>query len=213
MKPVVSLRKVEKRFGGRTVIAGVDLDVERGRTYALVGPNGCGKSVLLKLMCGLLEPSSGTVTIDPQYLDRGRTYPDRFGAMIDGPAYLPDRTGFQNLLDLARIRKRIDEDGVRDVLNEIGLDPASRTKAKAFSLGMKQRLGLAQAFMEDPEVLLLDEPFNALDQPSVERLTELIRERQARGVTIVFTSHYRIHVDELSDEVLEIRDGRVSVQA
>ena len=209
MNPVVSLRNVEKRFGGRTVIAGVDLEIERGRTYALVGPNGCGKSVLLKLMCGLLEPSSGEVTIDPQYLDRGRAYPDKFGAMIDGPAYLPDRTGMQNLLELARIRKRIDAEGVRDALNEIGLDPASRTKAKAFSLGMKQKLGLAQAFMEDPEVLLLDEPFNALDDVSSARVTEMIRQRRDAGVTIVFTSHYRIHVDELSDEVFELRDGRL----
>jgi len=204
---VISLRNVEKRFGPRPVIRGVDLQIARGRTYALVGANGSGKSVLLKLMCGLIAPTSGEVVIDPTLLDRRRTYPDRFGAMIDGPPFLPDRTATQNLLDLAKIRNRIGPDGVRQVLERVGLDPDSKTKAKSFSLGMKQKLGIAQALMEDPEVLLLDEPFNALDQPSVERLTEIIRERQAAGTTIVFTSHYRIHVDELADEVLEIVDG------
>jgi ABC-2 type transport system ATP-binding protein len=207
--PIITLTDVTKGFRGATLFEGVDLALERGRTYGLVGPNGCGKSVLFKLICGFLRPDAGVIDIDPALLSPGRTFPDRFGAIIDGPAYLAHRTGLENLTELAAIRKRITADEVRDAMRGMGLDPDSRTRVRSHSLGMKQKLSLAQALMERPEVLLLDEPFNALDVESVERLTaELLRQKDI-GTTILFTSHEREHIDALSDEVLEISGGRI----
>ncbi|MBF4618553.1 ABC transporter ATP-binding protein [Clavibacter sp. VKM Ac-2873] len=207
--PIITLTGVTKVFRGNTLFQGVDLALERGRTYGLVGPNGCGKSVLFKLICGFMRPDSGVIDIDPDLLSPGRTFPDRFGAIIDGPAYLAHRTGLQNLTELAAIRKRITVDEVRDAMRAMGLDPDSRTRVRSYSLGMKQKLSLVQALMERPEVLLLDEPFNALDAESVERLTAELRRQQGLGTTILFTSHEREHIDALSHEVLEITGGRI----
>ena len=207
--PIITLTGVTKGFRGVPLLDGVDLALERGRTYGLVGPNGCGKSVLFKIILGFLRPDAGIVDIDPALLSPGRTFPDRFGAIVDGPAYLAHRTGLQNLTELAAIRKRITVDEVRESMREMGLDPDSRTRVRSYSLGMKQKLSLCQALMERPEVLLLDEPFNALDAESVARLTAELRRQQGIGTTILFTSHEREHIDALSDEVLEISGGRI----
>jgi ABC-2 type transport system ATP-binding protein len=207
--PIITLAGVTKRFRGNTLFEGVDLALERGRTYGLVGPNGSGKSVLFKIILGFLRPDAGVVDIDPTLLSPGRTFPDGFGAIVDGPAYLAHRTGLQNLTELAAIRKRITVDEVRDAMRGMGLDPDSRTRVRSYSLGMKQKLSLTQALMERPQVVLLDEPFNALDAESVERLTVELRRQQDIGTTILFTSHEREHIDALSHEVLEITGGRI----
>lgn len=208
--PIITLTGVTKGFRGVPLLDGVDLALERGRTYGLVGPNGCGKSVLFKIILGFLRPDAGVVDIDPALLSPGRTFPDRFGAIIDGPAYLAHRTGLQNLTELAAIRKRITVDEVRESMREMGLDPDSRTRVRSYSLGMKQKLSLCQALMERPEVLLLDEPFNALDAESVERLREILVAEKAKGTTIVFTSHRDSDIEMLSDEVLRVEGGRVT---
>ncbi|MFC6356739.1 ABC transporter ATP-binding protein [Luethyella okanaganae] len=206
---VIQFNGVSKTYRGQSVLANVTLSIEAGRTYGVVGPNGAGKSVLLRLMCGLTLPSTGEVIIHPDYLDKHRTYPDRFGVAIDGPAYIPSLSAEAQLLELARIRNRIGLAEVRDVLKEIGLNAPLRKKARAYSQGMKQKLSLAQAFMESPDVLLLDEPFNALDRESMHRVKDLIHARHRAGATIVFTSHHGADIDELTDEVFEIDAGAV----
>jgi ABC-2 type transport system ATP-binding protein len=206
---VISLQNVTKQFKGNVVLESVSFDVEEGNTYAVVGPNGSGKSVLLLLSCGLLTPESGTVRVDPRYLSGNRTFPERFGISINGPAYLANRTAEQNLLQLASIRNAIGLPEIRNTLDRVGLSPRPRQKVSTFSMGMKQKLALAQALMEDPDVLLLDEPFNALDQESSLRITTILGELKAMGKTIVFTTHSSQDVEELSDHVLEIADSTV----
>ena len=210
---LVELIDVSKAFKGAPVLSGVSLSIERGHCYGLVGPNGSGKSVLMQIMCGLILPDFGSVKIDPSLLTGDRTFPDKFGISINGPAYLPGSSAIENLLDLASIRKRATVLDCKAVLVSVGLDPDSAQRVRNFSLGMKQKLSLAQAFMEDPEVLLLDEPFNALDENSVKRMTELLREKLSADVTIVMTSHHKDEIESLCDVHLSISNGLVRTSA
>lgn len=203
---VIDVRDITVRLGGFRLYADASMRIERGATYALTGHNGSGKSVLLKLICGFMTPDSGEVWVDPAYLSPRRTFPDKFGITIDGPAYLPGRSGIENLLDLARIRRRIGMPEIRRAMERVGLDPDTRQRVRNYSLGMKQKLSLAQALMESPDVLLLDEPFNALDEESTQLVKTVLREEQARGVTILFTSHSRADVSDLTDRVYRVAD-------
>ncbi|MCZ4066908.1 ABC transporter ATP-binding protein [Microbacterium sp. H37-C3] len=209
MNNVVEVRDVSVTLGGIDLYRGATLNLRRGATVALTGPNGSGKSVLLKVICGFVTPDSGSVWIDPSLLSSRRTFPERFGIAIDGPAYIPGRTGLQNLLELARIRRQITVEDVRAAMMRVGLDPDAKQKVRNYSLGMKQKLSLAQALMEKPEVLLLDEPFNALDKSSVERVTEILRAERERGTTILFTSHSERDVHTLADEVFRVEEQRL----
>ena len=201
---VVSLVDVSKSFKRQSVLENVTLVIEQGHCYGLSGPNDSGKSVLLYLLCGLMRPDSGTVSIESRFLSRDRTFPDRFGISINGPAYLPELSALENLTRLASIRKRADEAECADALKSLGLDPTSQLRVRSFSMGMRQKLALAQAFIEDPEVLLLDEPFNALDEASVAHVTKLLRQKIDMGMTIVMTSHHRIEIAALCDVTLRI---------
>lgn len=205
--PVIAIRNLSKQFHGNILFQDLSWDIEEGRTYGLVGPNGSGKSVLFKMICGFMRPDAGTIDINPAFMSARRTFPEDFGIIIDGPAYLPNETGLENLRRLASIRKKIDLQQVRQALLDIGLSPDSKQVVRKYSLGMKQKLSLAQAFMEKPAVLLLDEPFNALDEASVINVKNIIREHQRAGATIVFTSHNRDDIDDLSDEVLQISNA------
>ena len=205
---IISLRGVSKSFRGNELFRGVDLDIEPGVATALTGPNGSGKSVLLMLMCGFAQPTTGSVEIDPRYLSRGRSYPERFGVCINGPAMLPGLSAEDNLLRLAAIRGEVGLEEVRGALERVGLD-SGRTRARSFSLGMRQRLSLAQALLERPEALILDEPFNALDVDGVDLVRGILREERARGTAIVFTSHHAADVEAIADRVYEIRGGTV----
>lgn len=208
---IISIRNATKAFKGRAVFSDVSLTVERGRSYGLCGPNGSGKSVLLQMMCGLIVPDTGSVSIDSSLLSADRTFPDRFGISINGPAYLAQYSAIDNLLDLAAIRKRDSRTDCETVLAAVGLDPRSRQHVRTFSLGMKQKLALAQAFIESPEVLLLDEPFNALDESSVQNIATLLRAKSKAGVTIVMTSHHRTEIDSVCDSIITIDGGKVTI--
>lgn len=206
---VISLREVEKSYNKRALFTGVNLDIPKGSAVGIQGENGSGKSVLLKIMCGFVKPDAGTVSIDPTYLSKGRVFPEGFGVLIDRPGYIPSQTGLANLLSLARIRKVIDESRVREVMTQVGLDPDLPQKARHYSLGMKQRLGLAQAIMEDQPVLLLDEAFNALDEETVLEMRDLLKSLIAQGRTLVMTSHNRDDIEIMCDQVYRLRRERL----
>jgi ABC-2 type transport system ATP-binding protein len=206
---VLTFDDVTKRFKGVELLAGVSLRIEKGVTYGLTGPNGSGKSVAMLMMCGLMSPTVGSVRIDPAYLAKGRSFPDRFGVAINGPSFVGGLSALDNLKDLARIRRRASAADCEAMLDAVGLDPHSQLPARKFSLGMKQKLSLAQAFIEEPEVLLLDEPFNALDERSVGVVGELLRDFQRQGCTIVLTSHNAADIDEFSERVLKVVDRRI----
>ncbi|MDO5645625.1 MAG: ABC transporter ATP-binding protein [Dermabacter sp.] len=206
---VATFTNVSKTLKKRTLFSGVNLEIEEGVTYAVEGPNGTGKSVFLRLLCLMMEPSSGTVTIDPQYLSDNGKFPEQFGAIIDRPGFIPTKSGFGNLKFLASFRKVIGDEAIKDTMQRVGLDPSLRTLVHRYSLGMRQRLALAQAIMEDQKVLVLDEPFNALDHSGVEMAYGVIRDAQAAGKTVVFTSHDREHVKDLAQVRLLLDAGTI----
>lgn len=206
---VIDFEGVSKSFRGTVVLNDVGFTLEEGVIAVLTGPNGAGKSVLFRLACGFLDPDAGRVTIDPQYLSRRRTFPERFGVVIDRPAYLAGWTGLENLRALAAIRGEIDDTRITEVMVSLGLDPTLRQRVRHYSLGMKQKLALAQALMEHPRVLILDEPFNALDADSVAHVTRLLRSLNETGVTIFFSSHTATDIDDLATARFAIEDTRV----
>lgn len=207
--PVITVDTVSKSYRGRALYRETTFEIGEGAITSLAGPNGSGKSVLFRMLCGFLAPDSGTITIDPRYLSKGRAFPDRFGVIIDRPAYLAGRTGLQNLQELAAIRRRIGDRKIKETMHLVGLDPDLKQNVRQYSLGMKQKLSLAQALMEDPEVLILDEPFNALDAESVSNLRRILKTLNAHGVTILFTSHAQDDIDALATVRLKIADEKV----
>ena len=206
---VVQIRGVSKAYRGRTLFSEVHLDIAEGQIHAIEGPNGSGKSVLFKLMCGFVKPDEGTVSIAPRFLDKGGSFPDHFGVIIDRPGYVGGLTGVQNLMRLAEIRGRIGRADVEESMRRVGLDPSARQKVRNYSLGMKQKLALVQAFMEGQHVLVLDEPFNALDAESVELVRSLLIQFREEGRTVVFTSHNSADVKFLADNRFSINAQRV----
>lgn len=207
---IIEASQIDKSYRQRSLYSNVNFHIPRGTITGLIGPNGSGKSVLLRLMCGFAKPDSGSIHIDPEFLSKGRTFPDRFGVLIDRPGYMPDESGLDNLLTLAAIRKRATESELREMMTRLGLDPDLKQRMKHYSLGMKQKVALAQAFIEEPLVLLLDEPFNALDSDSAATVKMMIREFHEAGGTVVFTSHNPEDIRELSERIIRIENGTVT---
>lgn len=206
MSVIAELQAVDKSFKGLNVLRDINLQVRRGTVLGIQGPNGSGKSILFKLLCGFLLPDTGQVIVDDEFKERGDTFPTGFGVLIDRPGFLGGSTGLDNLLQLAKIRGVIGRDEVITAMHRVGLAPEARQKVRNYSLGMKQKLALAQSFMEGQQVLLLDEPFNALDRTSVQQIRDLLLELHAEGRTIILTSHNQEDIDILCDEVWQLDD-------
>lgn len=209
MSAIVQLTGVSKTFRMNRVLEDVSLDVDEGERLAISGPNGSGKSVLLRLMCRLLSPDFGTVSIDARYQAPRKSFPQEFGILIDRPGFQSLRTGLENLRDLAGIRRKIDVARIKQAMEEVGLDPTLKQRVGQYSLGMKQKLALAQAIMEEQQLLLLDEPFNALDEVSVGMVRALLLRLSDEGRTIVFCSHNATDVEELATRKLVLRDRQL----
>lgn len=204
---MIEIKNVSKDFKGVQVLENVSLKLEDGKIYGIAGRNGSGKSVLLKMIAGLLYPSDGQICIDGERLKRG-TFAKDAGVLLDGIGFLPFYTAKENLSMIAKIRKVAGEDEICAVLEKVGLDPSSRKVYRKFSLGMKQKLSIAQAFMERPRILLLDEPMNALDEESVGQMRMFFREYTVENhAVMVVTSHNREDMETLADEVYQIGTG------
>ncbi|MCD8153441.1 MAG: ATP-binding cassette domain-containing protein [Clostridiales bacterium] len=206
---VIDLNNISKSFGKETVLWPVNLSFERGKIYGLVGRNGSGKSVLLKIICGFLKPDSGTVKINGVALGRKREFPDNTGILIEKPGFLLNQNAFQTLKSLSCIKKQIGDEEIRQVLDVVGLGNAGKKPVGKFSLGMKQRLGIAQAIMENPDILLLDEPMNGLDDRGVAEMRDLFRQYRAERRTILLASHIQEDIKGLCDVVYRIDGGRI----
>jgi len=209
---VIQLNKISKSFRGVRLFEEASAVFEKGKIHGLVGPNGSGKSVLFRMICGFLLPDRGIIEIDPAYRRGTQGFPDSFGIMIDRPGYLAGQTGYENLRRLAQIRGLIGTEEIRRSMKAVGLDPDLRQKMRHYSLGMKQKIALAQSFMEGQQVLILDEPFNALDERSVQQVRELLLAFRAEGRTVLLTSHHRDDIEMLCDEVYRIEDGKLERQ-
>ncbi|MGM0836760.1 MAG: ABC transporter ATP-binding protein [Bacillota bacterium] len=200
---LIILDKVSKSYKGISLFEDISLFLDKGKIYGFTGPNGSGKSVLFKMICGFVIPDRGEIIVRGTSLTKSK-FPDDFGVIINRPGYIANKTGFQNLKDLASIRGKINDRKIEETMETVGLQPKLETKVRNYSLGMKQKLALAQAIMEDQEVLVLDEPFNALDSESVENIRKLLLLLKERGKTILLTSHNKEDITILCDETYYI---------
>lgn len=207
MSVCIEVKNVSKQFGGKPVLEDVSLTIDHGSTVGLVGANGSGKSVLFKAICGMVKPDSGSIVVEGVTLGEKIDFPSNMGVFINSPGFIGIYNGFNNLKFLANICGVISDNQIRETMRKVGLDPDNKTKVDNYSLGMKQKLGLAQAIMEDQEILVLDEPFNALDFQTYNDVKEIIRLLQAEGKTILMTSHNYDDIKQLCD-VIYIIDNR-----
>lgn len=205
----IQINKLSKSFKDEFVLKDISLSLKEGAIYGFVGRNGCGKTMLLRAVAGLIKPSEGEIIVDGKKLHTDISFPSSMGIIIEKPAFMDHFSGFENLKTLSKIRGTIDDKKIRDTMIQVGLDPSLKKTVKKYSLGMKQRLGIAQAFMEDPDLLILDEPFNALDEQAITMIRELLLQKQKKGNTILLTSHNKDDINLLCDEVFVIESGRI----
>lgn len=187
MNTIIKLENVSKSFGHKKILNDITLSVEKGQTIGLVGANGSGKSVLFKIICGFEKADEGSVLVGEKYLQKGNDFPENVGVFINSPGFIGIYDGFKNLKFLADIKGNISDEDIKETMLKVGLDPENKTKVDNYSLGMKQKLGIAQAIMENQEILVLDEPFNALDYRTYEDIKTIIRELKAEEKTILLT--------------------------
>ena len=183
--------------------------METGHIYGFWGRNGSGKTMLMRIISGLVFPSDGAIIIGGEQLGKDISFPRSIGALIENPGFIPGYSGFKNLKILASIQNKILDEDIREVMLHIGLDPDDRKKAKKYSLGMKQKLGIAAALMEKPDLILLDEPTNALDENSTKVLKEILLEHKRRGALLIVACHIREELEYLSDEIICLNEGHV----
>lgn len=209
MTDVIVIDKLTKSFKGKTVLEDVNMRLQEGRIYGIVGDNGSGKTVLLKLICGFMKPDSGTVTVNGKVIGKDADFPENTGIIIEAPGFLPNYSGMKNLEYLASIRGKIGKEQIESAMKTVGLDPSSKLRVGKYSLGMKQRLGIAQAIMEDQQLLILDEPMNALDKDAVEEMRKLFLRFKASGKTMLIVSHNEGDISTLCDEVYEFDGAKI----
>ena len=213
MNPVIEVKDVTKKFKDATVLDHVSLTVEEGNICGLTGSNGSGKTVLMKVICGFVFPDAGSVSVRGKRIGKDCDFPENVGIIIETPNFSPFLSGFSNLKSLASIRKKIDDDKVRRTMEVVGLDPASKKWVSKYSLGMRQRLGIAQAIMEDQDLLIQDEPMNGLDKQGAADVRELLLRMKGEGKTILLASHNAQDIEILCDRVYEVDGGKVTETA
>lgn len=205
----IELRHLTKIIGDHTIIDHIDLSLKSGRIYGLKGYNGCGKTMLMRLIAGLIRTSEGSVVIDGKQLGKDMDFPPSTGILLENPAFLGGYSGYENLRLLASIRNVITVKDVEQVLQRVGLSHAAKQKYRKYSLGMKQRLGIAAAIMEHPALIILDEPTNALDADGIELIKGLIQQERERGALILLTCHDKEILEELCDVIFTMDNGRI----
>lgn len=205
---MIRIENAVKRYGRSTVLDGVSLRFEKGGIHGLIGRNGSGKTVLLKCIAGLCPLASGRIWVRGREVGRDVEIPPRMGAIIETPGFLPGASGYANLKLLADIRGRIGKREIWAAMERVGLDPALKKHVSAYSLGMRQRLGIAQAIMEKPKLLLLDEPMNGLDDEGVRDMRALFTELRDGGATMLLASHNPLDIQALCDSVQKMEHGR-----
>lgn len=205
----VLIQNVSKQLKGRLILNQVNLKLQSGNIYGLKGPNGSGKTMFMRLVAGLIRPDTGQVLIDEKKLGTDMDFPDSLGLLIENPAFLPNLTGLKNLELLAQIKGSTSIKDVKKAIQRVGLDPDDKRTFRKFSLGMKQRLGIAAAIMESPEIILMDEPINALDEAGVQQICQVIMQERKRGALIILSCHDTQILETLSDEILQITEGSV----
>lgn len=210
----IQMKNVTKKIKNITVIHDISMTLYSGTVTGLRGVNGSGKTMVMRLIAGLILPTEGTIKIDGKILGKQITFPESIGILLENPAFLDTYSGFQNLKILASIRNEIDDRRIHDVLTQVGLDSNARKKKyKRYSLGMKQRLGIAGAILEQPDIVILDEPTNSLDTSGVELVKQIVRQEKERGATVILSCHDTDILDELADQIHYLENGSLAAVA
>ena len=205
----IRLKNVTKKIKQDILLDHISLEFRGGKVYGLQGKNGSGKTMLMRAVCGLITLSDGEIDIDGEILHKDISFPRSIGALLENPAFLNGYTGLENLKLLADIQGGIEEKELRDCLAKVGLDADDKRVYRKYSLGMKQKLGIAAAVMGSPEIVILDEPINAIDEAGVEKVREILRGLKERGSVIIVACHDREELELLSDEIIKISKGRI----
>ncbi|MBN6187623.1 ABC transporter ATP-binding protein [Aneurinibacillus sp. BA2021] len=210
---IIEFQMVSKKLGNNNIVSDINLTVEKGDIIGIIGSNGSGKTTLLRLCSGLIYPDKGKVIVNGKVIKPGLfgTLPTSIGTLIETPSFLPHFSGLKNLKMLAEIQSKIKEEDIRKAIEKVGLNPDNRKTVKTYSLGMRQRLGIAQAIMEKPDILLFDEPTNGLDDSGIKMFADLIQEQVNRGAAIIIVSHVKEEVSRFCDKVFMIQNGKLEL--
>lgn len=206
----IEIKNVSKSFKGIEVLKDISMTLESGHIYGFIGHNGSGKTVLLKLICAFLDPSTGEILFDGKNVIKNNEYPPSTRALIERPTFISELSGKENLELLANIQKKIGEKEIEETLEKVGLKEAENKLYYKYSLGMKQKLGIAQVLMENPDVLILDEPFNGLDEESAKNIRNILLEEKQKGKLIILATHIKEDMVVLCDEMYKFNDGVVT---
>ena len=209
MSDYIQLTNISKTFGKQTVLQPLTMGFEEGMIHGIIGRNGSGKTVLMKMILGILQPTTGTVIVGDKRIGKDVDFPESAGAIIETIEFIPYMSAYQNLADIAAMRGNLSKTQIKEVLEMVGLGNVGRKHVSNFSMGMRQRLATAQAVMESPKILILDEPMNGMDEKGVEEMRRLILARKAAGTTIILSSHNIEDIRILCDQVYRIDAGVV----
>lgn len=205
----IELKKVYKTIHKNPVIQDISAIMQSGRVYGFQGINGSGKTMLMRLVSGLIRTTEGQIIINGKTLGKDITFPESIGLFLENPAFLDGYSGFQNLKMLASIQNKISDDKIRETLETVGLEPTDKKKYRKYSLGMKQRLGIAAAIMEEPDIVIMDEPTNSIDADGIELIKNIIISQKERGALVIISCHDLALLEAMSDEILLLENGRV----
>lgn len=205
----IEIKNLNKTINEVQVLKNINLSLEKNKIYGFLGHNGSGKTMLFRAICGLIKGTSGTISVDNKILHKDISFPENLGVIIESPGFWEQYTGFENLKNLALIQNKITDNEIKESLIRVGLAPKDKRLYKKYSLGMKQKLAIAQAIMEKPKLLILDEPTNALDEESVENVRKILLEEKKRGATILIASHNKDDIEILSDFKFKISNGEI----
>ena len=207
MEAVIEIKEFDKFFGELQVLKDINMEMEKGKIYGIVGRNGSGKTVLMKCICGFMTVDQGSIIVQGKEVGVDIDMPDNLGIIIETPGFLMNYSGYNNLNFLYTIKNKPNRKKIEEIIRTVGLDPKSKKHVGKYSLGMRQRLGIAQALMENPEILILDEPMNGLDNQGVEDIRKILLEQKEQGKTILIASHNREDIDILCDHVWQMDKG------
>lgn len=205
----IKVKNLSKKLSNNIVLDDINIDLCSGKIYGFVGKNGSGKTMLMRAICGLILPTSGCVEIDGKVIGKDISFPESVGALIENPGFISSYSGFKNLKTLAQIKNEISDDDIISILEQVGLDPYNKKSFRKYSLGMKQKLGIAGAMMENPKLLILDEPFNGLDEESVDKVRQLIMKRRGKDSLTIISCHDSDEIDKICDEIITIKLGKI----
>lgn len=209
MEAYIKIQNLSKKIKNNIVLDNINLTLYKGKIYGFRGINGSGKTMLFRAICGLITPTDGEIIINGKKLHKDISFPESVGVLIENPGFLPNYSGKQNLKLIAEIKDIVSEEDIEKILTLVGLNYNNKKKYKQYSLGMKQKLGIAQALMENPDLILLDEPTNALDEDSIQNFMKIIKKEKSKGKIILIASHDRSNLQEIADEIIIIENGRI----